>query len=569
MFLVTFKKMAKRFKHICRRKFQKTYFLSSLSLKCGERRADSKLARIFLRSMFSILLIFVLILSSSQVFCTPISLPALQWTQTYSAYQASDQVNSVVQTNDGGYAFVGTNIVGSIITNSTSYDLLIKTDSIGNELWMKTTYQVNFNNNSGMPAATSSACSVIQTNDGGYALVNGIYYGVANPSAMSLLIKTDLVGNQLWNITYPSSYGTSVKETNDGGLVWGGYYGVLHGPNYDYIWLSKTNSSGNQLWTKEYKNYCFAYSMVYTSDGGFVIPGELIIPVGSNEYTQQALLMKTDSAGNVIWNQTYGNQIFYSIIQTNDGGYALIGGEYNQLVKTDSSGNLQWNQTYGLWNNTSGFSLSSLVQMNDGNYILGGGNILAETDSAGNLLWYQDFALTKIDCIIKTSDGGFLVAGAYDNSSFWLAKFSSSHSPTPTPPPTPTPESTATPTPDPTPTPIPTPTVTPTPTPTPTVTPTPSSTAAPTPSPTPTPSPSPNQATPTITNSPTPSPTPIPTAVPTPSLASTTNPTPATQSTTAKEATVPLSLVLYIIVFLGVISTVAIAAVTFSKRKTR
>jgi hypothetical protein len=62
------------------------------------------------------------------------------------------------------------------------------------------------------------------------------------------------------------------------------------------------------------------------------------------------LLIKTDASGNMQWNQTYPGAILtdaaYSVIQTNDGGYALTGntksfgaGGYDiYFIKTDELG---------------------------------------------------------------------------------------------------------------------------------------------------------------------------------------------------------------------------------------
>ena len=69
-------------------------------------------------------------------------------------------------------------------------------------------------------------------------------------------------------------------------------------------------------------------------------------------------MVKTDSAGTMQWNKTYGgtgNDLGNSIVQTTDGGYAIAGytnsvgagGNDVYLVKTDSHGNMQWNKTYG------------------------------------------------------------------------------------------------------------------------------------------------------------------------------------------------------------------------------
>jgi hypothetical protein len=60
-----------------------------------------------------------------------------------------------------------------------------------------------------------------------------------------------------------------------------------------------------------------------------------------------------------------------SVIQTNDGGYAIAGwdGANALFVKTDSSGNMQWNKTYGGLHSDVVYSV---VQTGDGGYALGG-----------------------------------------------------------------------------------------------------------------------------------------------------------------------------------------------------
>ena len=80
------------------------------------------------------------------------------------------------------------------------------------------------------------------------------------------------------------------------------------------------------------------------------------------------------------WSQTYGgteNDGALSLLQTSDGGYAMAGftrsfgaGEDDfWLVKTDEAGGMQWNRTYG----GAEFDItSSLVATSDGGYTIAG-----------------------------------------------------------------------------------------------------------------------------------------------------------------------------------------------------
>jgi hypothetical protein len=140
------------------------------------------------------------------------------------------------------------------------------------------------------------------------------------------------------------------------------------------------------------------YSLVQTSDLGYAIGGFVESLNGSTNMSYDFWLVKTSASGDLQWDRTYGGaseEIARSIAQTPDGGYALAGytesfGAGNQdiwLVKTDSSGNMQWNQTFG---GAATDVANSMIRTKDGGYALGG-----TTESFGSA--GPAFFLVKMD----------------------------------------------------------------------------------------------------------------------------------------------------------------------------
>jgi hypothetical protein len=262
--------------------------------------------------------------------------------------------------------------------------------------------------------------SVRQTQDGGYIFLSSNYpYPNLNDfSGVFNLVKVDASGQQQWNKTYPGTIfdidGSQwVIQTSDGGYAAVAWYRTK------YL-LLKTDQLGNEQWNQTYtaSGSCAASGLIQTSDGGFAL-------IGVSNYdplygTQDTVwLTKTDSHGNAIWNQTLGSGEPTSIIQTADNGFA-IANDYNfQLLKVDSNGNLQVNKTYGNWDKNGVFSV---VQTSDGGYALGGymwrrvngGDTyfaILKTDSTGNMQRVQYYGTGVGWPMIKTNEGGFATTG--------------------------------------------------------------------------------------------------------------------------------------------------------------
>jgi hypothetical protein len=380
------------------------------------------------KTLFLLSAVLVVLFSFSVV--VSVGFSAVIWTQSYGG--AGDQdVASVVETSDGGFALFGTTkSVGYVFENFW----LVKTDFSGDMEWNKT-----YGGNEG-----DIAQSIIETSDGGFALV-GYTDSFDAMFTDFWLVKTDAAGNVEWNKTYGQwyrDYAYSVVETSDGGFALAGYSLSVVGDLEDYF-LVKTDSSGNLMWNKTYggPDREYAYSVVETSDGGFALAGY------SSFSNSDFWLVKTDEFGNMEWNKTYGGDGLdraYSMIKTSDGGFLLAGKTMLAddtlvfwLVKTDEYGNMEWNKTYGESHGWSGYPV---IETSDVCFAFasrayidwettGYDCWLIKIDATGNVVWNQTYTEEddqSVDSLIETSDGGFALAGSNANiasdGDFWLIR---------------------------------------------------------------------------------------------------------------------------------------------------
>ena len=336
---------------------------------------------------------------------------------------------SVLQNNDGGFTIAGSNPPNTV---------LIRTTSDGNTLWTKS-YELKGTN--------TTLQYLVQTRDGGYALggtLNNEY----------VILKVDSNGNIQWNRSYiyeaPYNSFRDLTQTSDGGYAFVGTFSPPQNSSHavGQIWFVKTDASGNMEWNKTIvgPQGDFANSIVQNSDGGYAI---FCTSWQSETLPSAFKIIKTDSEGNEQWNRTYGGTgKFFTAesdagILTADGGYLLAGVSVEKdsnwlawLVKTDSQGNMLWNQNYG----GIGSWALSVIQSSDSSYCFGGvyngkGVWLVKTDSNGEMEWNETFSTASIwgssiedfgKPLIQTRDGGYVLVGSL-NSQIWIAKISSSN----------------------------------------------------------------------------------------------------------------------------------------------
>lgn len=263
---------------------------------------------------------------------------------------------------------------------------------------------------------------------------------------LSILVVTMLTAfaqspDILWNKNFGGDnwdYGNSVLQTEDGGFLIVGIKGFIPGQSSTgNVWLIRTDSNGDTLWTKTYGGTSGrdeGYSIQPVSNGGYIIAGQTTSFGAGNS---DAYLIRINDDGDTLWTKTYGGEsedYVSRIQQTSDNGFIMVGRTYSYglgssdvwLIRTDENGDTLWTTTYG----TAAIDFGNAVhETSDGGFVITGRAMdfaigspalyLVRADSDGDTLWTKIYNHPNAPVIFSIGkdvyempDGGFLVAGS-------------------------------------------------------------------------------------------------------------------------------------------------------------
>ena len=298
----------------------------------------------------------------------------LEWEKWYGS-DYLDEARGIVKVGDQGYAVFGTsNLYGFGDSNL----FLVRLDLQGDTLW---TRSIDTGEN-------EIGNSIAATADGGFLLTGeSDSYGVAMSDV--LLVRVDSWGDTLWtkNIgreDFSDEMGNDAVITADGGCAVLGNT-TLAGNDSLFIWLLRTDEYGDTLWTKLFAidQFNSGQSIELTEDGGFLICGNTQQQYGGSS---QVLFIKTDSNGEIVFSEAYDiNQSAkgYSVSIFADGNYLIAGETYISnvtnndalLMKVDDTGDILWTQTVGVFGNEN--ATDALV-FDNGDYTFTGTSSLGQ-----------------------------------------------------------------------------------------------------------------------------------------------------------------------------------------------
>ena len=290
-----------------------------------------------------------------------------QWEKSFGG-TADDEFYSMQQTSDGGY-ILGGRSYSAVSGNKTNAPFgggdfwVVKVDTNGVKQWdhsyggtasdVINSLQQTSDGGYILGGTSTSGISGNKTNT---------FFGVID----YWLVKADTNGVKQWDHSYGGTNGDylySVQQTSDGGYILGGASnsgpsGNKAGTNwglYDY-WLVKVDTNGNKQWDQSYGGTSsdFLYNVRQTDDGGYLLGGDSRSGISGNKTNasfgvEDFWLVKVDADGNKQWEQSYGgtgDDYLRSLQPTGDGGYILggysVSGISGNKTNANYGGNDYW-----------------------------------------------------------------------------------------------------------------------------------------------------------------------------------------------------------------------------------
>lgn len=412
--------------------------------------------------------------------------PEIEWDQTIGGTR-SEFPTKIIKTTNGGVIICGYSqssispdkSEGVIGGGSFIYDYwVIKLDSNGIIEWENTIGG----------SANDYLYTAIETEDGGYLLgglsgseISGDKTTPQLGGGDIWLLKIDTLGNILWQKNYGGTGEdkiSSIIKTNNGNYVIGasstsGISGNKTEVNYgvnDY-WIFEIDNLGNILWQNTIGGSTLdeLKSISLTQDNGFIICGYSLSSI-SGEKTENIIgtpgligdgdfwVLKLDSIGNIIWQNTIGGSDTdrpANVFELQDGSYLCFGysdsdssGDKTSdvlggilpaldqdiwIIKLNSDGEVLWDKTIG---GSDGDNLDRVVKAENGMFYLICNSLspisfdktkplvakrdtwLLKVDSNANIIWQIDIGGSSDEqygelCIL---DDGSLVSACGSQS---------------------------------------------------------------------------------------------------------------------------------------------------------
>ncbi len=211
----------------------------------------------------------------------------------------------------------------------------------------------------------------------------------------------------------------------------------------------KLNNNGTIQWQKSLggTDTEAARAIQQTDDGGYIVSGYSNSndnDVSGNHGGMDFWIVKLDNTGTIQWQKSLGgsgNDLSYSIQQTNDGGYISAGlstsndgdvsgnhgGNDYWIVKIDNGGVIQWQKSLGgtatdnansiQQTSDNGYIIAGVTSSNDGDVTINNGGAdywVVKLDNNGIIQWQKSLGGTGGENafeVQQTNDNEYIIAG--------------------------------------------------------------------------------------------------------------------------------------------------------------
>lgn len=328
----------------------------------------------------------------------------------------------IIQNNRGGYTVSALKVSSIIDLNAYVLEL----DSIGNVIWQNIYGGSDFDVLNSMIQTPDGGYLFVgntSSNDGDLQNLNFFPYNIG------WIVKIDSIGNiewqkliggtgydELFNVSLTSDNGYIIagSSTSNDGDVQGNMW-------FETAWVIKLNSFGIIQWHKciGRDNFNKAKDVKQCADGGYIVACDNS-PLYADD--RDGFIVKLSSTGTIEWQKDIGgdrDDYLTSIFETPDGGF-IVGGTVRSysgeiplpyygfedcwIVKLSSSGNIEWQKRFG---GNDFDRLYSLIPTIDNGFIFAGSTKSRSNDviglhTTGSYPFYSDMWIVKLSPTVST-----------------------------------------------------------------------------------------------------------------------------------------------------------------------
>ncbi len=267
----------------------------------------------------------------------------ISWSKTFG-YLGADFGTTLLQTADNSYLITG---VLDVTASGGQGNSRNSQRHAGGDIWA-----IKLSENGDLQwskyfggSFTDAPFGVVETEDQNFIIAGSsdsadVDISNNNGSYDFWVLKITSNGSLLWERSFGGSEideARAITATNDGNFI---IVGDTRSADKDVsnnhgaadVWIIKMNTDGNLIWEKTIGGSSFdvARSVARAQDNGFIISGSSrsLNEGFTNQGQNDALLLKIDAEGNLVWKQTIGGDeidYFYDAVQLNNASIIAVG----------------------------------------------------------------------------------------------------------------------------------------------------------------------------------------------------------------------------------------------------